>query len=424
MREPWDLNQAFIQNLQQQAAQSRLSADNVLMRMIDQQVNRQNNATAHGYNLDRMRQQNVYATEADTVAYGRQKERDQTAFGHQLERDKMGRGWQVEDRDVGQKYAQENEILSHKLYSERDAAAGLYPGYFSPQRRYGGVQASLAGTESGGNFQAQNNVAGAGGHKGHFGRLQFGVARLEEAKAAKVIPENMTPQQFMASPEAQMRVEEWHLNDIDNYIKSRGLDAFIGQTVGGVLITPEAITAMAHLGGKGGAEKFLRTGGRYNPSDANGTSLRDYAITHGKAGISQGNETSEQRRYSVTDQQSPPTTEILGLPIPNSAGYRMSAGEDVNALLPPWMKETLDAQNLEATEIVEMVGAAYEAMDPLMKEQFRPLITGEPRHPRAKQQYVRVVKRHRREAEEEAEREPEELIMDDGTEDVKVLLND
>ena len=140
---------------------------------------------------------------------------------------------------------------------------------------------SLIQSESGGNWQAQNNVTGAGGLPGHFGRLQFGQARLQDAMNAGVIPPGTTPEQFMANPQMQMAVEQWHFADIDRRAQDMGLTNYIGQEVGGVPITQDAIRAMAHLGGIGGAARFLESGGQYNPSDAFGTSLLDYAMQHG-----------------------------------------------------------------------------------------------------------------------------------------------
>jgi hypothetical protein len=144
----------------------------------------------------------------------------------------------------------------------------------------------LIGTESGGNWAAQNSAMGAGGMAGHFGRLQFGQARLQDAIRAGIIPPGTTPQQFMADPAMQQRVEQWHFADIDAQAKKRGLLNYVGQEVGGVPITNDAIRAMAHLGGIGGAEKYLTSGGQYNPADDNGTSLRDYARIHGGGGDS------------------------------------------------------------------------------------------------------------------------------------------
>ncbi|MBN9453860.1 MAG: hypothetical protein J0I42_18125 [Bosea sp.] len=140
---------------------------------------------------------------------------------------------------------------------------------------------SLIGNESGGNWQAQNNEVGAGGARGHFGRGQFGVARIQEAANAGAIPQGTTPQQFMNSPELQQRAEAWHVNDIRSNIKANGFDQLIGQRIRGVPITEEGLIAVAHLGGVNGMKKFVETQGGYNPTDANGTSLFDYFSRHG-----------------------------------------------------------------------------------------------------------------------------------------------
>ncbi|UNY40281.1 structural protein [Paracoccus phage vB_PmaP_KLEP18-1] len=160
----------------------------------------------------------------------------------------------------------------------------------------GAFPQSLIRTESGGNWQALNNEMGAGG-RGHGGRLQFGTGRLQDAARAGVIA-GMTPQEFAQQPpEVQQQVEAWHFADIDRQAQSRGLDRYVGQTVGGVPITQDAIRAMAHLGGIGGAARFLESGGEYNPADANGTSLADYARIHGGTG---------QNAYGQTVQMEQP----------------------------------------------------------------------------------------------------------------------
>lgn len=145
--------------------------------------------------------------------------------------------------------------------------------------------ASLIQNESGGNWQAQNNAVGAGGAAGHFGRLQFGQARLQEAQDAGAIPPGTTPQAFMASPELQKQAEAWHFNDIDQSIKQNGYDQLVGKAaIGGIPITVDGLRAVAHLGGKEGMRKFVETGGRYNPADENGTRLSDYFARHVGAG--------------------------------------------------------------------------------------------------------------------------------------------
>lgn len=137
--------------------------------------------------------------------------------------------------------------------------------------------ASLIQSESGGNWGALNN-------EGYGGRLQFGKDRLADAARAGVIPAGVTGAEFSKlPPEVQQRVENWHFADIDQQAKRMGLDQYIGQEVAGIPITQDGIRAMAHLGGIGGAAKFLQSGGRHNPADSNGTSLADYARKHGGA---------------------------------------------------------------------------------------------------------------------------------------------
>lgn len=143
------------------------------------------------------------------------------------------------------------------------------------------VPRTLIKTESGGNWFASNDVTGHGGHVGHDGILQFGESRLEDAKRAGIIPADMTREQFRNNINAQIATSNWHFSDIDNRIKSNGLDQYLGQNVGGVNITMNALRGMAHLGGFSGMAKYLNTGGQYNPADAYGTSLKDYGRTHG-----------------------------------------------------------------------------------------------------------------------------------------------
>jgi len=138
------------------------------------------------------------------------------------------------------------------------------------------VPASLIQTESGGNWAAQNNETGSGGKRGHFGRVQFGHARLQEAMDAGVIPQGTTPEQFMANPDLQVAAENWHFADLRNQLAD-----LEGRVVSGKPMTMQALIAMGHLGGAGGARRFVESGGKYNPSDSFGTSLADYAGTHG-----------------------------------------------------------------------------------------------------------------------------------------------
>lgn len=141
----------------------------------------------------------------------------------------------------------------------------------------GGLPSWLTRRESGGDFGAVSAATGAAG------RGQFMESRLADAKRAGVVPANMTLDQFRADPTAQVRVEQWHVSDIGNFITRNQLDQYVGRTVAGIPVTPNGMLAVAHLGGSAGLKKFLETGGRYNPADANGTRLSDYMLLGARA---------------------------------------------------------------------------------------------------------------------------------------------
>lgn len=172
----------------------------------------------------------------------------------------------------------------------REEYRGLTPyvvGASTEGNQYGftnDAPASLVRTESGGNFAAKNNETGSSGRKGHFGRVQFGRDRFDEAVAAGAVPQGMSIEEFgsntPAAKAAQKRAEDWHFGDIQNFISRGKLDQYIGRSFGGTPITRDGMVAIAHLGGKGGLQRFLETGGLYDPADSNGTKLSDYAKTH------------------------------------------------------------------------------------------------------------------------------------------------
>lgn len=139
----------------------------------------------------------------------------------------------------------------------------------------GDFLSGLVQSESGGNWNALNN-------EGYGGRLQFGDARLADAAAAGLVPQGTTGAMFaQMTPEQQQAVEAWHFNDIDQQAAGMGLDQYYGQTIAGVPINEDSVRSMAHLGGIGGAQKFITSGGQYNPADSNGTRLSDYGSRFG-----------------------------------------------------------------------------------------------------------------------------------------------
>ena len=95
---------------------------------------------------------------------------------------------------------------------------------------------------------------------------QFGAARLADYKAAS--GDRFTQDEFKQDDVLQEKVMAWHLSDIDQAI------AGLGDKAQGY--NKDGLRAVAHLGGKSGMAKYVKSGGTYDPSDELGTSLSDY----------------------------------------------------------------------------------------------------------------------------------------------------
>lgn len=162
----------------------------------------------------------------------------------------------------------------------------------------GGVKEALKIRESGGDPTIVNQF-------GYAGFYQFGAPRLQTmgvytpgddenmgswSKTGRNapgkwtgtfsipgFPQVKTLQDFRANPDAQEAAFAIHDQKMEQEIKSLGLEKYVGQTIGGVKITVDGIKAMMHLGGAGGAKATLESGGSNDRSDANGTSLLNYA---------------------------------------------------------------------------------------------------------------------------------------------------
>ena len=106
-----------------------------------------------------------------------------------------------------------------------------------------------------------------------MGKLQMGQARLTDYKSAT--GKRFTQDEFKADPALQDEVAQWHFKDIDNAIDALG-DAAKGYDRDG-------LRSVAHLGGKGGMRKFVKSGGKYNPADELGTSLKTITASLARA---------------------------------------------------------------------------------------------------------------------------------------------
>lgn len=190
------------------------------------------------------------------------------------------------------------------------AAAGFNPSASAP--------AGLVNSESGGNWNALND-------EGYGGRLQFGDSRLADAARAGVVPRGTTGAQFSRmTPAQQQRVEQWHFQDVDKQASNLGITRYIGQTIAGVPITRDSIRAMAHLGGVGGVQKFVQSGGKYNPADSNGTRLSDYGRRFARAptgGSTQAIVTGAQLRAGQEAVNKTPASVLLASAA-NNAGVK------------------------------------------------------------------------------------------------------
>ena len=121
----------------------------------------------------------------------------------------------------------------------------------------------LEQSESSGRSDAEITI---GDGRRFVGSLQFGEARLSDYQ--KATGTKFTQDEFIADKVLQDAVAAWHIADIDKAIDALG-DAAAGYDRDG-------LRAVAHLGGVGGMQKYVRTQGEYNPADELGTSLQSY----------------------------------------------------------------------------------------------------------------------------------------------------
>lgn len=134
----------------------------------------------------------------------------------------------------------------------------------------GTFREALKQSESGGRSDVVNS-------EGFGGLYQWGQPRLDDYNRAT--GQSITMEQFLGNAAIQEGAQDWHEKDIMS-----SLGKYVGTTVNGQVMDEAALIAMAHLGGTGGARKYVESGGAYNPADSNGTSLSDYAAKFGGKG--------------------------------------------------------------------------------------------------------------------------------------------
>ena len=160
-------------------------------------------------------------------------------------------------------------VPQRKRSSQADTAISLYDrpemqiASDEPQQLNSDFLERLSQSESSGDSNAEITIADG---RRYVGSLQFGDARLQDYK--KATGSSFTQDEFKANSALQDKVAAWHIADIDKTIDGLGIN-----TDG---YDRDGLRAVAHLGGKGGMKKFVRSNGEYNPSDELGTSLQDY----------------------------------------------------------------------------------------------------------------------------------------------------
>jgi len=98
------------------------------------------------------------------------------------------------------------------------------------------------------------------------GSGNFGEERLDDARKALGI--SFTMDEFKNSPKLQKRVSLWHIKDIDKAINNLGEK--------GKRYDKNGLRAVAHLGGIGGMNQYVKSRGRYDKKDELGTYLSAY----------------------------------------------------------------------------------------------------------------------------------------------------
>lgn len=130
------------------------------------------------------------------------------------------------------------------------------------------ITLALIASESSGNPRAEY-VADGGSR--YSGALQIGSQRLADANAA--LGTNYSQDDLINDQEIQNTVNDWHMRDL-----ARQVDAFM-EELGDEAAnwSRNSLIAASHIGGVGGMKRHVRSGGEYDPQDALGTSISDYA---------------------------------------------------------------------------------------------------------------------------------------------------
>lgn len=138
---------------------------------------------------------------------------------------------------------------------------------------------SIAQKESSGNWKAINNL-------GYMGLYQFGKIALKDIGLDynKITPDNFRRNPNIFPPQLQNKAMKKLISNNLHYLRNY-MDE-IGNEYKGVKITKSGLIAAAHLVGAKQVKKFLRSKGKIDPVDGNGTSVSDYMLKFGGYNLS------------------------------------------------------------------------------------------------------------------------------------------
>ena len=153
----------------------------------------------------------------------------------------------------------------------------------------------LAKRESSGNYSAVNNY-------GYLGKYQMGEAALSDVGYYKGHSRSnnqewkgkfsgkdgvFSREDFLHNQQAQENAIRDYMKKQWSYIKNDKLTNYVGSNINGIDITESGLLGGAHLKGLGGVGKYLRSNGKVQPTDANGTNVEEYIKKFGGYDVSE-----------------------------------------------------------------------------------------------------------------------------------------
>jgi hypothetical protein len=167
----------------------------------------------------------------------------------------------------------EKKILANKLKKASDTEEEKID-----DKSFDAFIKNVAFRESSGRWDVSNSG-------GFMGLYQIGKESLRDASQRTKDPDlkdlhkKITKKKFDNDPnifsvELQTKVFKQLLKNNRHYL--RRYKKYIGQTIGGIKITESGLLGAAHLVGNGGIKKFLRSGGKKDDTDGNGTKCSEY----------------------------------------------------------------------------------------------------------------------------------------------------